>query len=201
MFFLPFQKGMSHLTLKDQSLLYSVQFWSSLLCFNNSYLLKYLRCRGLYVSKCQVQALVCPLSAYERDNGKGRNGAHSAVRFLSSFTLRVKAGDCNHLCPDRVSVHRRRNSEVSADSLNFTSYAKSITVFTMYTVTSFACLKWWLEYQLPPSSEKKILNEFAKQQKMFKTVNFGDMIKMNYRIIITFCFFKAPLWKHKWVQR
>lgn len=144
-----------------------------------------------------MQALVCPLSAYERDNGKGRNGAHSAVRFLSSFTLRVKAGDCNHLCPDRVSGHRWRNSEASAASLNLTSCVKSIMVFTAYTATGFASLKCWLEYQLPPRAEKEILNEFSKQQqKMFKSVNFGDMIKMNYRIIITL-FLKAPVWKHK----
>lgn len=69
---------------------------------------------------------------YERDNGKGRNGAYLAVRFLSGFTLRVKAGVCNHFCPDRVSVHQQRNVESSADSLKLTRYVKSITVF-IYT--------------------------------------------------------------------
>lgn len=37
---------------------------------------------------------------------------------------------------------------------------------------------------------------------MFKTVNVGDMIKTNYRIIITFCFSKAPVWKRNvpWLE-
>lgn len=68
----------------------------------------------------------------------------------------------------------------------------------MYTATGFACLKTtqlWLEYHLPPSTGKEILNEFAKYKKEIDVENceFGDVIKINYRIIIIFCFFKSTV--------